>query len=175
MKKLLETEIATRRPAAVAQLVAGGVATRQAQEADVAAIVEVVAENVRLGHLLPRSEENIRASIHTWLVAEVNGRVVGIGSLLEMSPVLVEVRSLAVLPEYRSFGVGQQIVRGLVEEARQRGYPTVFALTRAVSFFEKLGFQITNKERFPEKVWKDCVVCPLFHACDETAVVIDFA
>jgi amino-acid N-acetyltransferase len=146
---------------------------RPAAEADVPAIVEVVSENARLGHLLPRSAENIRSSLPNWLVAEVDGRVVGIGSLLAMSPALVEVRSLAVLPNYRRYGVGALIVRELIEQARERGIPTVFALTRAVSFFERLGFVITNRERFPEKVWKDCVICPLQHACDETAVVYE--
>ena len=146
---------------------------RPAGERDVQAIADVVNAHARLGQLLPRSAENIRASLPNWLVAEVGGRVVGIGSLLTMSPTLVEVRSLAVLPSYRRYGVGALLVRGLVERARARGIPTVFALTRAVSFFRRLDFVVTDRERFPEKVWKDCAVCPLQHACDETAVVLE--
>lgn len=146
---------------------------RLAGEADVPAIVAIVAENARQGHLLPRSPENIRASLSSWLVADVGDAVVGIGSLVQISPVLAEVRSLAVLPSHRSAGVGAAIVRGLVDEARRRRFPTVFALTRAVSFFERLGFTVTGKERFPEKVWRDCVLCPLQHRCDETAVVME--
>jgi amino-acid N-acetyltransferase len=157
----------------IAATLTGAPTVRPAAEADVPAIVEVVNENARLGHLLPRSAENIRASLPNWLVAEVEGRVVGIGSLLAMSPTLVEVRSLAVLPSYRRYGVGALIVRALIEQARARGIPTVFALTRAVGFFERLGFVATSRERFPEKVWKDCVICPLQHACDETAVVYE--
>ena len=146
---------------------------RQAGERDVQPIADVVAANARHGQLLPRSAENIRASLPTWLVAEVDGRVVGVGSLLDMSPTLVEVRSLAVLPAYRSYGIGGMLVRALVEQARARGIPTVFALTRAVPFFERLGFVVTATERFPEKVWKDCVVCPLRERCDEVAVVLE--
>jgi amino-acid N-acetyltransferase len=149
------------------------VVVRPACEADIPAIVAIVAENARQGHLLPRSAENIRASLPAWLVGEVGGRVVGIGSLLEMGPGLVEVRSLAVLPAYRSLGVGAAIVGALVEEARRRQESTVFALTRAVGFFERLGFKVTVKERFPQKVWRDCAICPLQHACDETAVAIE--
>jgi amino-acid N-acetyltransferase len=149
------------------------VAIRQAEEADIGDIVAIVAENARQGHLLPRSPDNIRASLGSWLVAEVEGRVVGIASLLVMSPVLAEVRSLAVLPSYRTLGVGAAIVRGVVDAARAQGFPTVFALTRAVGFFLKLGFTVTEKDRFPEKVWRDCVICPLQHACDETAVVLE--
>jgi len=145
---------------------------RPAIERDVQPIADVVAANARHGQLLPRSAENIRASLRNWLVAEVDGRVVGIGSLLDMSPMLVEVRSLAVLPAYRSYGIGGLLVRDLVAQARARGIPTVFALTRAVPFFERLGFVVTSTERFPEKVWKDCVICPLRERCDEIAVVL---
>ena len=146
---------------------------RQATERDVQPIADVVTANARHGQLLPRSAENIRASLRTWMVAEVDGRVVGIGSLLDMSPTLVEVRSLAVLPAYRSYGIGGLLVCDLVERARIRGIPTVFALTRAVPFFERLGFVVTATERFPEKVWKDCVICPLRERCDEIAVVLE--
>jgi amino-acid N-acetyltransferase len=146
---------------------------RPAVGADIQAIADIVNENARQGHLLPRSHENIRASLNTWLVAELAGAVVGIGSLVEMSPTLVEVRSLAVLPAYRGYGVGALLVRGLVERAHARGIPTVFALTRAVPFFERLGFVVTDKGRFPEKVWTDCAVCPLQQCCDETAVVFE--
>ncbi|MCS7290804.1 MAG: GNAT family N-acetyltransferase [Roseiflexus sp.] len=147
---------------------------RRAEEEDVDAIAAIVAENARQGHLLPRSVDNIRATLSSWLVAEVDGNIAGIGSLVQMSPTLVEVRSLAVVPEYRGLGIGQAIVRGLVDEARRRGFPKVFALTRAVPFFERLGFRVTAKEDFPEKVWRDCAMCPLQHACDETAMVIEF-
>ena len=146
---------------------------RPATERDVQAIADVVAANARHGQLLPRSAENIRASLRNWLLAEVDGQVVGIGSLLDMSPTLVEVRSLAVLPAYRSYGIGGLLVRDLVERARARGIPTVFALTRVVPFFERLGFVVTNRERFPEKVWTDCVICPLRERCDEIAVVLE--
>ena len=146
---------------------------RSAIERDVQAIAEVVAVNARHGQLLPRSAENIRASLRNWLLAEVDGRVVGIGSLLDMSPTLVEVRSLAVLPAYRSYGIGGLLVCDLVERARIRGIPTVFALTRAVPFFERLCFVVTDRARFPEKVWTDCVICPLRERCDEIAVVLE--
>lgn len=130
---------------------ANAVQMRLATHEDVDAIKVVVDENVALGHLLPRTRENIVASVGNWMVAEVEGRVVGIGSLLEMGPALVEVRSLAVLPDYRRYGVGGEIVTALVHEAQRRGYPTVFALTRAVSFFERQGFVVTEHERFPKK------------------------
>lgn len=144
---------------------------RKATRHDAQQIGELVELGVREGQLLPRTLDGIRASIDDWIVAEEDGRIVGCGSLLEMSPVLSEVRSLAVAPEYRKNGVGARMLEALVEEARARGIPTVFALTRAVPFFEKQGFTVTAKDNFPEKVWRDCSLCPVRFNCDEIAVV----
>jgi amino-acid N-acetyltransferase len=147
------------------------IAIRRAVLADAPAIADLVNLGEHEGQLLPRSLKFIRASIDDWIVAEDRENIIGVGSLLEMSPVLSEVRSLVVAPVYRQNGVGAKIVDALVDEARARGIPIVFALTRAVPFFEKLGFVVTEKENFPEKVWRDCVICPVQHACDEVAVV----
>lgn len=151
----------------------GEIVVREAQLNDVPGMAALVQENVRAGHLLPRSADEIRATLSDWVVALVNEQVIGIGSLLLMNQNLVEVRSLAVDPTYRSYGIGALIVQELVAQARARKIKTVFALTRAVNFFLRLGFTITDKERFPEKVWRDCVKCPLVTCCDETAVVLE--
>jgi amino-acid N-acetyltransferase len=148
---------------------------RPAEESDVPAIAEIVGEHARLGQLLPRSAEQIRAGLPTWLVAEIDGVVVGCCCMMEMSPTLIEVRSLAVLPAYRRHGIGALLVHALVERSRERGIPMVFALTRAVRFFEGIGFKVTDRARFPEKVWRDCVICPLRENCDETAVVLELS
>lgn len=146
---------------------------RPARLDDIEQIAQIVNEHARQGHLLPRSAEHIRATLPDWVVAEFGGAIVGCGSLVTMNPTLVEVRSLAVVPAYRSYGIGGKIVQRLVDMARERGIPTVFALTRAVPFFERQGFHVTNKERFPEKVWRDCAICPLQDRCDETAVALE--
>lgn len=144
---------------------------RKAKAQDADAIAELVNLGEREGQLLPRSLESILETLGDWVVATQGDRVIGCGSLVEMGPTLSEVRSLAVAPSHREHGLGSLLVGALIDEARDRGIPVVFALTRAVSFFEKLGFTVTVKEDFPEKVWRDCVICPVRHACDEVAVV----
>jgi len=144
---------------------------RKATLADAQGIADLVNIGEREGQLLPRSIESIRASIDDWIIALDGERIIGVGSLLEMGSTLSEVRSLAVAPEYRKHGVGAQIVNALIALARERNIPAVFTLTRAVLFFEKLGFNITEKENFPEKVWRDCSICPVQFACDEVAMV----
>ncbi len=134
-------------------------------------IAELVNKGEREGQLLPRTLDSVRATIADWVVARENGRIIGCGSLVEMGPTLSEVRSLTVAAECRKRGTGAKIVHALIDLARARGIPTVFALTRSVPFFEKLGFLTTVKDNFPEKVWRDCVICPVRDACDEIAVV----
>ncbi len=160
---------------------------RQAIPADVPRITELIAANARRGGLLPRSEANIRASLKNFVVAEMDACdpeqagapsqpcAVGCGSLVPMSTALVELRSLAVDESVRSGGIGGRIVQELVRLARERNFSTIFALTRAISFFEKAGFAITPKENFPEKVFRDCVACPLLSNCDEVAVTIQLS
>ena len=63
------------------------------------------------------------------------------------------------------------IVDELLEMAKTRSLPRVMALTYEVRFFEKNGFEVVEKDIFPEKVWTDCVHCKKRHACDEIAVL----
>ncbi|MGB5059003.1 MAG: argininosuccinate synthase, partial [Candidatus Promineifilaceae bacterium] len=128
----------------------------------------------RRGDLLPRSALSIRDTLHDWLVGVYpDGDIVACVSLFYYTPYLAEVRSLAVSDRVKGQGWGRTIVKEAVNEARHRNVPTLFALTRAVDFFQKVGFKITVKERFPQKVFRDCSICPLLEACDETAVVLE--
>lgn len=151
----------------------GIVAVRSATIDDVEIIVELVEMFVKSGDLLPRSRAEIMMTVGNWVIASLNGMPVGIGSLLIYSPILAEVRSLAVREEAQGYGLGRAIVEDLLRVAKEKRIPTVFALTRAVPFFTRLGFEITDKERFPEKIWTACRICPIRDNCDETAVIYE--
>ncbi len=145
---------------------------RSAGVADVPQIAELVAYYAHQRDLLPRSMSDIYQSVREWVVAEIDGEIVACGSLLIMWADLAEVRSIAVKSGWQGHGLGQAVVLALVEEARRLGIPTVFCLTRAVPFFARLGFTVTERDRFPRKVWKDCIHCPVFANCDEVAMVL---
>ena len=68
-------------------------------------------------------------------------------------------------------GLGRRIVEHLLVEARERGFAEVLALTRRSSFFDALGFEVTRRERFLDKLMVDCEACPLNLCCDEIAMV----
>jgi argininosuccinate synthase len=121
--------------------------------------------------VLPRTAQSIRETLPDWLVGiDADRELVACVSLLYYSEVLAEVRSLAVADKVKGQGWGSSLVKAIIAQAKQKQIPTLFALTRVVPFFQKVGFTISSKELFPEKVWRDCHVCPLLHNCDETAV-----
>ena len=111
--------------------------------------------------------ENIR----DFLLAFDGDRLVGCGALHFYSPTSGEIRSLAVDPKSKSRGVGRALVEALEEEARECGLQSIFAFTYVDRFFEKLGFVEVERGELPLKAWKDCLRCPKFQSCDETAMV----
>ncbi|WP_274651948.1 N-acetyltransferase [Paenibacillus humicola] len=144
---------------------------RKATPEDVDILTQLIAGYAEKGVMLPRSRETLSRQIDTFVVAELDGEVVGCGSLCRLGAELVEIRSLGITEKHKGGGIGSKLVDFLIEEARRQEIPKVMALTYAVRFFEKNGFEVVNKDIFPEKVWTDCVNCPKQHCCDEIAVL----
>ncbi|AZS14429.1 N-acetyltransferase [Paenibacillus lutimineralis] len=145
--------------------------SRRATLEDVEQLYLLIDDYARKGIMLPRSRKVLERLINDFVVTEVDGAVVGCGSLCKLGDELVEIRSLGIAEGYKGQGLGSMLVKQLVEEARVQGIPKVMALTYEVSFFLKNGFNVVEKEIFPEKVWTDCVNCSKQHACDEIAVL----
>ena len=134
-------------------------------------IATLVNAHAFLGSVLPRSIQSIYNTIDDWVVAEAAGEILGCVSLVTYYSGLVEVRSLAVQDSCQGLGIASRLLEALIAEAERRRIPTLFALTRKIAFFGRFGFQISERARFPEKVWHDCQACPLLDNCDETAMV----
>lgn len=145
--------------------------SRRATLEDVEQLYLLIDDYARKGIMLPRSRKVLERLINDFVVTELDGAVVGCGSLCKLGDELVEIRSLGIAEGYKGQGLGSMLVKQLVEEARVQGIPKVMALTYEVSFFLKNGFNVVEKEIFPEKVWTDCVNCSKRNACDEIAVL----
>lgn len=123
--------------------------------------------------MLPRPLVEIYENIWEFTVAEEDGVILGCGALKLYSAELAEVRSLCVVPGASGRGLGRILTDQLLNEAERLGLKSVFALTVAPGFFEKMGFREVPRERFPTKVWRDCLQCPKYFQCDEKAMVLD--
>jgi amino-acid N-acetyltransferase len=138
---------------------------------DVPRIQEIINSHAELGRMLFKSFAQLFEDLRDFAVHEEDGRVLGCVALTIIWADLAEVRSLAVDERAIGRGIGRQLVEWSVDEARRLQIRRIFALTYEQRFFEKLGFQVVQKESLPLKVWSDCVRCPKNENCDEIAVV----
>ncbi|WP_431026719.1 N-acetyltransferase [Lysinibacillus sp. LZ02] len=146
---------------------------RKAKVADVPGICKLIEQYAKTGELLIRTQASICEDLLSFYVAVEDNEVIGVGSLYIYDESLSEIRSLAVSEGHMGKGVGKKISQKIVEDAEQLGIGRMISLTYQIEFFSKLGFQIIEKETIPQKVRKDCLGCPKFFACDETAMVIN--
>jgi len=114
---------------------------RPAKTTDVRAIRSLVDAYTNDGSLLSKATVTIFEDIQEFLVAEVDGNVVGCGALHVMWEDLAEVRTLAVKPDNARQGIGSQLLEELLNKARAIGVKRVFCLTFMKSFFGRHGFE----------------------------------
>ncbi len=147
---------------------------RKARIKDVSLIHKIINHNAREGSMLPRSLQELYEHLRDFFVAEQEGKgILGCCALHITWAELAEVKSLAVVEEARKRGTGKLLVDSCLKEARDLGVRHVFALTLVPVFFEKLGFVRISKNDLPHKVWSECVKCPYFPDCPETALITD--
>jgi amino-acid N-acetyltransferase len=151
------------------------IAIRPAGEADIEPILALINGYAAQNIMLPRTAEQIRRALKWFLVAEQEGRIVGCGSIIELTPELTELRSLAVAPDIRGGGLGRRLVAALIDKAHAAGYAQLCALTLNEPFFNRCGFVTIDRWTISPKIWHECVYCPKFDACDEIAVFMNLA
>lgn len=123
-----------------------------ARDSDVTALSALNNTFAPQGLTLPRSETWVSAHIDDYrVVRDPNGRVLGCVCLDDYSPSLVELVSLAVLPEHQGKGYGRALIAAAVALARTRSYPEIFAVSFSDDLFLHSGFERVKIERYPEK------------------------
>lgn len=144
---------------------------RKATMRDIHDLLQLINSYAAKGVMLPRTEFEMSENIRDFVLAYAGDQLVGCGALHFYSPTSGEIRSLAVNPEAKSRGIGRAIVEALERDARECGLHSIFAFTYVTGFFQKMGFVEVERGELPLKAWKDCLRCPKFQSCDETAVV----
>jgi amino-acid N-acetyltransferase len=145
---------------------------RKAKISDLKQAQKLVNDYAKREQMIPRSLNELYETVRDFIVCEFNGNVCGVCALHIMWEDLAEIRSLAVDNKYQKKGIGRNLVKQCLKEAKALGIKKVFALTYQPEFFKKLGFADTDKASLPQKIWGDCVRCPRFPECDENAVII---
>ncbi|NTV02377.1 MAG: N-acetyltransferase [Chlorobiaceae bacterium] len=150
---------------------AAATSVRNARLADASAISQITAAYAGMGIMLKRPVENIIEDIRNFFVAEYQGKVIGCCAVAFYTERLAEIRSLAVLEEFKGARIGRLLVEKAESVLAEEGVREVFVLTLNPGFFGRMGYTEIEKEYFPQKIWRDCTNCPKLMACDEIAMV----
>ena len=143
----------------------------RARISDVAQMHELINRFADKGEMLARSLSEIYENVRDYFVVREGERVIACSALHVMWSDLAEIKSVAVAEESQSRGIGVQLVKACLEEAKKLGIPTIFCLTYKPAFFENVGFAQLDKLELPRKVWGECYRCPKFPDCDEVALI----
>jgi amino-acid N-acetyltransferase len=150
----------------------GRVTLRTADASEAKKLHALIQANLEEGHLLPRTLGELTARAGGFVVAVKARRIVGCAELAPLSAHVAEVRSLAVDAGARGGRVGVMIVDELRRRARRAGFEKLCAFTHAPGYFIHMGFSIVPHLWLAEKVFTDCVKCPLFRQCGQYAMVV---
>lgn len=129
--------------------------------------VSAVAELERRCFSDPWSEKSVASELENplslWLIAETDGAVAGyVGSQTVLDS--ADMMNLAVSPEFRRQGIGEQLVNCLVEALRENGVKSLLLEVRfsnepAKQLYQKLGFEIVGKRPgYYEKPREDALI-----------------
>lgn len=144
---------------------------RKAVITDAENIRKIINIHAANDEMLPRSLNQVYETIRDFWVCVEGGRIVGCCALHIFWADLAELRSMAVEASHHGRGIGKELVRLVLNEARQLGIPRVFLLTYKPDYFSKFRFRVIDKQILPHKVWTDCINCPKFPDCGEVAMI----
>ncbi len=144
---------------------------RPATVKDINRIFELTNQMAEKGLMLTRSKYKIITILQNFLIAaDENDYAIGCGAFSLLWSDLGEIMALAVDPLWQKKGVGRELVSALISKGTFLKVPEIIVLTYQVEFFRELGFTLTDKDKFPRKLWRECLECPKLEKCDETAM-----
>ena len=139
---------------------------------DIPAMQKLVVKEVADGVILKRENDEVATNIRSYVLAFLDGELVGYAALHIHSMDIAEIRSLIVSPKARGLGIGAKIVEFCKNEAKELGVKEILVLTYIADFFKKLGFKEIEKEKIPNhKIWQDCIKCVHFPNCNEISLI----
>lgn len=116
------------------------ITVRPARTSDVKSIRQLVDSYAAPGQMLSKETVTLYESVQEFVVAEVDGVIVGCGALHVLWEDLAEVRTVAVAENFHKQGIGHQILKEIVSRAKEIGVGRIFCLTFQTEFFGSIGF-----------------------------------
>jgi len=149
---------------------AAAMSVRRARMSDVDSIFSLTTYWAEKGEILPRTRDNIIHDIQNFVVAEIEGKVVGSASLYIYQTGLAEIRSVVIDENTQKQGQGEALVQYLLEFAHQMELQQIIVLTYIPQYFAQLGFNLIDKDSLAENIIEDSEPSPHKDPADEVAM-----
>lgn len=133
---------------------------RLARSADILGIHRLLEPLVERRILLGKDLAVLYGYVQEFVVAELDGELIGCGALHVMWEDLGEVRTLIVRDDWLHHGVGSAIVGALEARAIELGLQRLFCLTFEVDFFTRRGFAQIGEQVVDPDVYSQLLRSP---------------
>lgn len=144
---------------------------RKATIGDIKQIQALVNSFAKKDLMLPRALNELYENLRDFWVFEDNRKIIGCAALHVCWDDLAEIKSVAVARNKQGKGIGKKLVEVCMDEAKELGAKQVFMLTYNPEYFKRFGFKRIKHSSLPHKIWAECINCPKFPNCQETALV----
>lgn len=125
---------------------------RDARPDDIGGLVALIEPLEEEGTLVRRSRELLEREITHFSVIEHDGMIVGCAALYPYDEGKAELACLAVHPQYRRWGYGEQLMRRIEARARAAGIRQLFVLTTVTAhWFIERGFVEKAVSELPQE------------------------
>lgn len=118
---------------------------------DIPEMLRMMQDYIAKGYLIPRTSESILEKLDDYVVYVIDNGIHGCGALHAYEDSMAELAAIAVATNYRKAGIGDAVVRHLIELAKMRGYKKLFLLTtQAPDWFYSFGFKAGTVRDLPK-------------------------
>ena len=125
---------------------------RDARPDDISGLVALIEPLEESGALVRRSRELLEREITRFSVVQHDGLIVGCAALYPYSDDQAELACVAVHPQYRRWGYGEQLLKRIETRARAAGIKQLFVLTTMTAhWFRERGFVEKTLGDLPEE------------------------
>jgi amino-acid N-acetyltransferase len=123
---------------------------REAKPDDIAALIALIEPMEQDGILVHRPRELLEREIDHFSIMLHDGIIVGCAALYPHSDEEAELACLAVAPDQREWGYGEQLMKRIERRARKIGVKRLFVLTtRTEHWFVERGFKLGTVDDLP--------------------------
>nr|MBL8411367.1 amino-acid N-acetyltransferase [Dechloromonas sp.] len=123
---------------------------REAKPDDIAALIALIEPMEEEGILVHRPRELLEREIEHFSIMLHDGIIVGCAALYPHSEEEAELACLAVNPDHREWGYGEQLMQRIIRRAKRAGMKRLFVLTtRTEHWFVERGFKLGKVDDLP--------------------------